>query len=134
MAMDRDTQYRHIVSRGKYRRLYRHLCALEAKEWRTTFGDIEKVMGAPLPPSARTHRPWWGNQRRGGGHSQALAWSTAGWETAEVDMDAESLLFRRMQPGPIRRPVLDEIWPAHPTARWPEGLSLRRRDIYGERA
>ena len=27
----------------------------------------------------------------------------------------------------------DEVWPVHPTARWPEGLSLRREDLYGDR-
>ena len=29
------------------------------------------------------------------GHSQALAWSVAGWEMAELDMDSETLLLRR---------------------------------------
>ena len=28
---------------------------------------------------------------------------------------------------------LDGVWPVHPTARWPEGLSLRREDMYEER-
>lgn len=28
---------------------------------------------------------------------------------------------------------LNEWWPPHPTARWPEGLSLRREDMYEER-
>ena len=33
------------------------------------------------------------------------------------------------------RPLtLDEAWPVHPTARWPEGLSLSREDMYEERA
>lgn len=32
------------------------------------------------------------------------------------------------------RPVdLNEWWPPHPTARLPEGLSLRREDMYEER-
>ena len=32
-------------------------------------------------------------------------------------------------------PLLDEIWPVHPTKAWPEGLSLRREDmdIYEDR-
>ena len=133
MAIDRDQQFRQMAGRGKYRRLYQHLRALEAQEWRATFGDIETVIGFPLPPSARLHRPWWGNQRGGNGHSHALAWSVAGWETAEVDMDSETLLFRRTYPKPIERLSLDEIWPVHATARWPEGLSLRREDIYEDR-
>ncbi len=28
---------------------------------------------------------------------------------------------------------LDQAWPVHPTATWPEGMSLRREDLYEER-
>ena len=48
-------------------------------------------------------------------------------------MDAETLLFRRKRPEAVGRLSLDEVWPVHPTAVWPEGLSLRREDIYEER-
>ncbi|MCE2456516.1 MAG: hypothetical protein J4G14_01700 [Dehalococcoidia bacterium] len=133
MTIDRNQQYRLMADRGKYKRLYRHLCALEVQEWRTTFGEIELVIGFELPPSARLHRPWWGNQRGSSGHSHALAWSVAGWETAEIDMDAETLLFRRTHPRPVRNLSLDEVWPVYPAAVWPKGLSLRREDIYEDR-
>ena len=133
MAIDRDQKYRAMAIRGKYQRLHRHLRGLQAQEWRTSFGEIEAIIGFELPASARLHRPWWANQRRGAGHSQALAWSVAGWETAEVDMDAEELLFRRKHRKPVPRPSLDEAWPVHPTAVWPGGLSLRREDLYEER-
>ena len=93
MAMDRERTYRRMANRGKYQRLYTHLCGMEADEWRTSFGEIESVIGFELPASARLHRPWWSNQASGNGHSQALAWSAAGWETAEVDMDAATLLL-----------------------------------------
>ena len=33
-----------------------------------------------------------------------------------------------------RPPSLDEWWPVHPTARLQEGVSLRREDMYEERA
>ena len=33
MAMDRDRKYREMAVRGKYQRLYTHLCALTTKEW-----------------------------------------------------------------------------------------------------
>ena len=92
MAIDRDRKYREMAIRGKYRSLYTHLCSLPAQEWRTTFREIESIIGFELPPSARLHRPWWSNQSGGNGHSQALAWSVAGWETADVDMDAETLV------------------------------------------
>ncbi len=34
------------------------------------------------------------------------------------------------QPEPAPKPSLDEVWPVHPTARWPKGLSLKREDLY----
>ena len=133
MAVDQKDKYRDLVIRGKYQRLYSYLSSLQVSEWRTSFNEVEVVIGFELPPSARLHRPWWGNQRGGNGHSHALAWSVAGWETAEVDMDAETLLFRRTHAKPIPRLPLDAAWPVHPTAVWPEGLSLRREDLYEER-
>ena len=133
MAIDRERKYREMANRGKYQRLYTHLCGLTTDEWRTSFGEIESVIGFPLPTSARLHRPWWSNQTGGNGHSQALAWSAAGWETAEVEMDAETLLLRRKPKEAIERPILDEAWPVHSAGAWPEGLSLRRENIYEER-
>ena len=133
MSIDRDQKYREMASRGKYRALYSHLCALSAQEWRTGFSEIESVLGFVLPPSARLHRPWWANPRRGNGHSHALAWTAAGWATAEVDVEAETLVFRRKSPAPARRFNLDEILPPRYGGKWPEGLSLRREDMYEDR-
>ena len=134
MATDQATKYREMVNRGKYRNLYTHLCRLPARDWRTTFSEIESILGFELPASARVHRPWWANQSVGNGHSHALAWSVAGWETAEVDMNAETLLFRlKKRKEAKRRRSLDEIWPVHPTAVLREGVSLRREDMYEDR-
>ena len=120
-----------MAIRGKYQRLYTHLCSLPGQEWRATFGEIEAIIGFKLPASARLHRPWWSNQGSGNGHSQALAWGAAGWKTAEVNMDDETLLLRKDScPEAIRKPGLDEVWPVHPTAVGPEGLRLRREDMY----
>ena len=98
MAVDQTDKHRAMALRGKYQELYTYLSSLQVSEWRTSFNEVEAVIGFELPPSARLHRPWWGNQRGGNGHSHALAWSVAGWETAEVDMDAETLMFRRTHP------------------------------------
>ncbi len=134
MVIDRDKKYREMAIRGKYQKLYTYLSSLPAREWRTTFGRIESIIGFDLPASARLHRPWWSNQSGGNGHSQALAWSVAGWETAEVDMDAETLLLRpRKRREAIRTLNLNEMWPVHSAGAWPESLSLRREDIYEER-
>ena len=135
MASDRDRKYTDMASRGKYHGLYAYLRGLPGKDWRTTFARIESIVGFALPASTRLHRPWWANRSCASRHSQALAWSVAGWETAEVDMDSETLLFRRSKPPQaVRRLSLDEVWPVHPSAVWPKGgLSLRREDIYAHR-
>ncbi len=133
MAIDRDRKYREMAVRGKYQRLYTHLCGLATQEWRTSFDEIESIIGFELPTSARLHRPWWSNQGGGNGHSQALAWSAAGWETADVDMGSETLLLRRILSKTVRRLSLDEVVPVHSAGTWPEGLGLSREDIYEER-
>ena len=103
MALDQKDKYLDMVLRGKYQPLYQYLSGLQAQDWRTSFSEVEAVIGFELPPSARLHRPWWGNQRGGNGHSHALAWSVAGWETAEVDMEGETLLFRRTDLNTVLR-------------------------------
>ena len=114
--------------------MYAHLCGLPAEQWSTTFNEIEAILGFDLPASARLHRPWWSNQRGGNGHSQALAWGMAGWETAKVDMDAERLVLRpRERPEAKRTPSLDDLWPVHRAGEWPADLSLRREDLYDDR-
>lgn len=133
MTTDRNQTYRDMAARGKYRNLFAHLCDLQSHEWRATFREIESILGFSLPASARLYRPWWGNQRLGGGHSQALAWNVAGWETADVDMDAETLILRRKRPPPSTTLDLDHVLPVHSAGAWPKGLSLRREDIYEDR-
>ena len=64
VAIDREQKYREMAIRGKYHRLYTHLCSRPAREWRTTFREIESIAGFDLP-SARLPRPWWSNQRSG---------------------------------------------------------------------
>ena len=67
MVIDREQKYREMVMRGKYRRLYAHLCGRRSREWSASFAEVEAVLGFQLPFSARMHRPWWANQSRGTG-------------------------------------------------------------------
>ena len=129
MVIDHTRKHRQMAARGKYQRLYSHLCSLPDREWKVSFADIEAVLGFELPDSARLYRPWWANQA-GGGRSQAIAWMAAGWETAKVDIPGETLLFRRRKIVTKRRPSLDEVWPVHSAGGWPKGLSLDRAQIY----
>lgn len=118
----------------EYKKLYSHLCGLEAGEWKTTFGEIESIIGFGLPDFARKDRGWWANKRLVKGLVITSLWVEAGWKTTDVDMDAEKLVFVKLN-GPEDVPEfrLDDVWPVHPTAVWPEGLSLRREDMYEDR-
>ena len=132
----RESLAREVAGRGKYAPLFRHLCALEVHRWRATFADVEALLGFALPNSARVHRPWWANETNGG-HSHALAWQAAGWRTSAVDMLAESLVFERLDAAPAvargaRVLAIDEIFPPHDFGPWPEGLSMRREQLYGD--
>jgi hypothetical protein len=80
---------------GKYEPLAAHLNEEPRNVWVASFSEIEAVLGFSLPPSARNHREWWGNQR-GGGHSQAKGWQEAGWQVWKVDLPAERVEFRRV--------------------------------------
>ena len=71
-----------------------------------------------------------GKQRLVKGLVITSLWIEAGWKTAEVDMDTESLVFVKLN-GPEDVPGfnLDDAWPAISVGEWPEGLSLRREDM-----
>lgn len=137
MTLDLNRKGRQTVAHGKYQTLYRYLCDLPAQEWNASFEDIEKVLGFSLPPSARHYSAWWANEKPGGSHTHALAWTAAGWKTSDVNILSETLTLSREGAEPLRkdnRPqfILDDVLPVH-HAEWPEGLSLRREDMYADR-
>ncbi len=82
------------MSDSKYRPLEAHLSRYPASTWRARFSEIEKVLGFPLPDSARRHRAWWSNN--GSNNVMTKAWKSAGWETEQVDMENQALVFRRV--------------------------------------
>jgi hypothetical protein len=58
-----------------------------------TFSQVERIIGFPLPSSASTHRPWWGNNV--GTHTQAQAWLDAGWRVESVSL-GHSVTFAKV--------------------------------------
>ena len=62
-----------------------------------TFEDIEEVIGATLPPSARKHRAWWSNNSTNS--PMTLAWRAGGYESTSVDMANGNLVFRKVGTG-----------------------------------
>jgi hypothetical protein len=76
---------------SKYHPLFEHLLYSGHGQATMTFAEIESVIGARLPPSARTRAEWWSNSPSG--HSQARAWMRAGYSTSKVDLDAGKVTF-----------------------------------------
>ena len=81
-----------MANQGKYGPLQRHLTELNGGEWQASFADVEAIIGDNLPAAARSYRAWWANSRS---RVQGRAWLDAGWQTANVNMAAESLRFQR---------------------------------------
>jgi len=76
---------------SKYTPLGEYLRDLEKDRVLLTFEEIEDILGANLPKSARKHNAWWSN----GGHSQADAWMDAGWRVENLDQKDEEVIFRK---------------------------------------
>lgn len=78
---------------GKYAPLQVHLGARDDGSLTVRFADIEQILGASLPRSARDHRPWWANS----GKTQAQGWLGAGYEVDTVDLRGEWVRFRKVR-------------------------------------
>lgn len=101
---------------SKYEPLRKFLAALDGNLWHSSFADIEKVLGFPLPDSARKHSSWWSNSEQGS--SGSAAWRMAGWRTETVSLrDGEVTFFRGdaarptvsiPKPSPVSVPVVVE--------------------------
>lgn len=78
---------------SKYDPLRRYLEGRHDEELPLTFAEVEKVLGFPLPPSAKVHATWWSNNT--GTHVGVSAWRDAGWKTSRVDLGGEHVVFVR---------------------------------------
>ncbi len=74
---------RATANRGKYGSIEQLLLETEGDELRVTFVEVERLLGRPLPPSARRHPAWW--------HSLA---SANGWR-ASPRLSENAVRFRR---------------------------------------
>ena len=80
---------------GKYEPLYEYLVKKREEGhtfWHTSFAEIEGIIGASLPSSARTWPLFWSNLRQE--KRASTAWFLAGWKTANLDMADETVQFR----------------------------------------
>lgn len=88
---------------GKYEKLSAFLRAQRAQEVPMTFREIEKIIGFRLPDSARSHRAWWSNNPTN--NVMTGEWLEAGFETEQVDMGGEHVVFRRKMKEAAPRPA-----------------------------
>jgi hypothetical protein len=86
---------------GKYQPLGQFLRSQRAHEVPLTFGEIEKITGVKLPPKAQHQRAWWSNNPSN--NVMTKVWLAAGFESAQVDMSARKLVFRRVEKAPAER-------------------------------
>ena len=75
----------------KYAALEVHLRESGQDSVTMTFAEIERVIGADLPPSAFKHRPWWSNNPSNSVITHS--WLKAGYKTENVDMAGKKLDF-----------------------------------------
>jgi hypothetical protein len=99
---------------GKYENLGAFLQKQRTREVPLTFREIEKITGAKLPPKAQHHRAWWSNNPSN--NVMTKVWLEAGYESAQVDMSARKLVFRRLtkEPSPQLAPAATKKGERHP--------------------
>lgn len=81
------------MPRSKYQALKDYLSHRTEARIPMTFAEIERIIGVPLPPSARRHRAWWSNNGRN--NVMTRFWLEAGYRTTQVDVAGERLVFER---------------------------------------
>ncbi|MEH1014226.1 DUF262 domain-containing protein [Micromonospora sp. CPCC 206060] len=76
---------------GKYQPLIDWLRAQTVDSLPLTFAEIEDILGAALPPSARNHPPYWYSTS----NSLGKAVATAGFKSTRADLTAERVILER---------------------------------------
>lgn len=72
---------------SKYDPLTKRLAAAKGGEWQASFAELEKLLGAPLPKTAKSGKAWW---KSDAATPQAKAW--AGWD---VEPGKTGVVFRK---------------------------------------
>lgn len=79
---------------GKYEPLRSHLSRRRGRPEMLSFEDIERIIGAALPPSAHRQSSFWANDYAGH-HSHARCWMSAGYRVAYVSRESGVVRFER---------------------------------------
>jgi hypothetical protein len=81
---------------GKYEPLSEFLRKQSSNQVRVSFAQIERIIGAKLPPKAQQHRAWWSNNPTN--NVMTKAWLEAGYKSTEVDLSGRTLVFQKIEP------------------------------------
>ena len=101
----------------KYEPLADYLRSCRGEACSLTFVEIERIIGCPLPASARARRSWWGNDRT---HTQARAWMRAGFGAEPTLRRIEPVVFRPVRAQPVS--------PTPPESPGPSQVVVRNLD------
>jgi hypothetical protein len=121
-------------SGSKYVGLYEALRRRGEPVVELTLAEIERLVGEPLPDSARTGSAFWSN-RRGG--LQSAAWLAAGFRVTRFDRRRRRVRFERPNPrGPSKRGKKGASWDGEAVRALREHLALNQEgmaDVLGVR-
>ena len=78
-----------IHNTGKYAPLSDHLKDLEDNNVGLSFEQIETIIRARLPASAKLYREWWSNQTNFTNRPQAKAWMKEGFRVKTVHQSSQ---------------------------------------------
>jgi hypothetical protein len=108
---------------GKYEPLGQFLRRQRTREVPLTFREIEKITGVKLPPKAQNQRAWWSNNPSN--NVMTKVWLDAGYESAQVDMTARKLVFRRVSDASIEGGISSPPLGAKKSGRHPAFGALK---------
>jgi len=80
---------------SKYDRLGEFLRTQRMREVPMTFAEIERVIGARLPPNSPQYPAWWSNNPSN--NVMTKVWLKAGFRTEQVDVKSRKVVFRRVE-------------------------------------
>ena len=98
---------------SQYEKLNSFLSKQTILTQRMTFGEVEKILGFSLPPSAYKYQAWWANNPIPSRHS--YVWISIGWKTEELDLDGQKVTFRRTGNSQPAKPKQTHTKTAHPS-------------------
>jgi hypothetical protein len=79
---------------SKYTPLRDFLSEQSAPVVKMSFAEIERILGANLPPSARKYPAWWENELVGT-HHHARSWLDARRRTQRLDLNMQTVEFAK---------------------------------------